>query len=161
MKGFSETLSVLAVIIIIGLFAAVLFLTRFSSSKENVTLLGSSMEAQESKSLLNSLYAIHYPVVGADNEELMWVLRFGCAYGEPKTGEFVVSPTVPVIFNPKVFTENYLKEKIGDNFYFIAKCPKNTLKYGKLPPKDKKVISNKVMVPIPGAGYGEFLLMRW
>ena len=74
---------------------------------------------------------------------------------------FVVSKSVPVIFNAKTFTENYLTQKIGGNFYLRAKCPNNELKYGKIPPKGLKVISNKVMAPIPGGGYGEFYLQRW
>jgi len=161
MKGASETLNVILVLIIIGIFATLLFLTRMSGSRENIISLGESLQGQESKTLLNSLYAVHYPIVGADNEELMWVLRFGCAYGSPKEGEFVVSKSIPVIFNPKEFTENYLTEKLGENFYLHAKCPKNELKYGTLPPEGKEIISTKVMVPLPGGKYGEFYLMRW
>ncbi len=161
MKGVAETLNVMIIIIIIGIFATILFLIRFRGTGENIVTFGEASQEFESKTLLNSLYSIHYPIVGADNEELMWVLRFGCAYGNIETGEFIVSPTIPVIFDPQLFIENYFEQKIGENYFLEIVCGNRTLDYGKKPPNNKKILSNKLMFPIPGRGYGESYLRRW
>lgn len=163
MKAQGSILSVMVVVIMIGLFISFTHYIRTSGEGRNVKELGISMKGIHSKEVLNSFYGVQYPISMQENEELATVLRYACRY-EEVGGKYIISEEVPVIFEAKKFTKDYLEKKKVQGYQMIINCSgrKEAIYLGRKPPENATIwLENKVMLPDPRGGIANVKIKRW